>query len=128
MITFTNDYKSEIGSFLEKIRKIVNQEVETGKKKDKIFSKIASLQSEVDRDVTTVDAAFGRVRELGKVLGEAGGNLKPAVDQLERIKKIFWDNSEKVDQLPKPDRPKMITKDDDTGYGQSRDLDDEIPF
>ena len=134
LITFAKDYKTEIGSFLEKIRKIVNQEVEEGNKKEKIFSKIASLQSEIDRDKTTVDSAFGRVLDLSKVLGEAGGNLKPAVDQLERLKKVFWDGSKKVDQLPKPERPKQITKDVSGGYGESggdgqdRNLDDEIPF
>lgn len=128
IIEIPKDYKSEIGSFLEKIRKIVNQEVKEGDKKDKIFTKIASLQSEVDRDKTTVDAAFGRVLDLSKVLGEAGGNMKPAVDQLERIKNIFWDKSKKVDQLPKPDRPKQITKEEAGGYGQSSDIDDEIPF
>lgn len=132
VISIGQSYKSEIGSLLEKIRKIVNQEIETGNKKDKIFAKIAALQSEVDRDQTTVDAAFGRVLDLSKTLGEAGGNIKPAIDQLERVKKLFWDRSEKVEQLPKPDRPKMITEekpDDNQGYGQSpRDLDDEIPF
>ncbi|WP_299794506.1 hypothetical protein [uncultured Marivita sp.] len=132
VIAIAATYKTEIGSLLEKIRKIVNQEVAAGNKKDKIFTKITALQSEVDRDLTTVDAAFGRVLDLSKMLGEAGGNIKPAVDQLERIKKLFWDRSEKVEQLPKPDRPKMITEEKPEGYqgyGESpRDLDDEIPF
>lgn len=124
MIELSSDYKSQIGSLLEKIRKIVNQEIDEGPKKDKIFAKISSLQSEVDRDMTTVDAAFGRVLDLSRTIGEAGGNLKPAVDQLERIKKIFWDKSEKVEQLPKPERPKQISKAKDS----SGDLDDEVPF
>lgn len=128
IIEISKGYKSEIGSFLEKIRKIVNQEVAAGNKKDKIFRKIVSLQSEVDRDKTTVDAAFGRVLDLSKVLGEAGGNLKPAIDQLERVKKIFWEGSEKVDQLPKPERPKQITKEETGGFGTPSDIDDEIPF
>lgn len=128
IIEITQSYKSEIGSHLEKIRKIVNKEVEESSKKDKIFSKIAALQSEVDRDQTTVDAAFGRVLDLSKVIGEAGGNLKPAVDQLERVKKLFWDKSEKVEQLPKPDRPKMISKEEEPQGGYGKVSDDEIPF
>lgn len=132
LIAIAESYKTEIGSLLEKIRKIVNQEVEAGNKRDKIFTKIAALQSEVDRDQTTVDAAFGRVLDLSKTLGEAGGNIKPAIDQLERIKKLFWDKSEKVEQLPKPGRPKMITEeksDSDQGQGgRPRTIDDEIPF
>lgn len=125
VIQISSSYKSEIGSHLEKIRKIINQEVADGAKKDKIFGKIASLQSEVDRDKTTVDAAFGRVLDLSKVLGEATGNLKPAIDQLERVKKIFWDRSEPAEQLPKPDRPKQIEK---AETDSSFDMDDDIPF
>ena len=135
VITLSSDYKSEVGGLLDKIRKIINQEVPVGNKKEKIFKKISSLQSEVDRDMTTVDAAFGRMIDLSKALGEAGGNIKPAIDQLERVKKIFWDNSKRVDRLPKPDRPKMIEKDDSdgysaTGYGypEENGKDDEIPF
>jgi len=125
-ITIEKNYKSEVGSHLEKIRKIINQEVSEGAKKDKIFKKIGALQSEVDRDITTIDAAFGRMLALSRVMGECGDNVKPAIDQLERIKKIFWDNSDKVDALPKPERPKALPKaSTETG---SRDLDDEIPF
>lgn len=126
VLSIAQDYKAEIGSHLEKIRKIVNQEVSEGPKKDNIFKKIASLQSEVDRDLTTIDAAFGRVLDLSKVIGEAGGNLKPAVDQMERIKNIFWSKSEKVDRLPSPDRPKLIEK--ETGAYRTSIDDDEIPF
>lgn len=126
LIEIPLDYKSEIGKHLETIRRIVNQKIEAGRKKDSIFSKIASLQSEVDRDQTTVDAAFGFILDLGKTLGQAGKEMKPAVDQLERVKKLFWDKSEKVPQLPKQDRPKLITKDGPPAF--RNDLDDEIPF
>lgn len=125
-ITLEQSYKSEVGTHLEKIRKIINQEVSEGAKKDKIFRKISALQSEVDRDMTTIDAAFGRMLDLSRVIGECGENVKPAVDQLERIKKIFWDNSDKVDALPKPERPKALPKADTAT--SSRDIDDEIPF
>lgn len=125
-ITFEKSYKSEVGSHLEKIRKIINQEISEGAKKDKIFKKINALQSEIDRDMTTIDAAFGRMLDLGRVIGECGDNIKPAVDQLERIKKIFWDKSDKVDALPKPERPKALPKaNTETSSGNS---DDEIPF
>ena len=136
VIAIDQSYKPEIGSLLEKIRKVVNQEVPAGNKKEKIFAKIAALQSEVDRDQTTIDAAFGCVLDLSRTLGEAGGNIKPAVDQLERVKNLFWTKSVKVEQLPMPDRPMMISEkkngeyDTDVGYGQSSNSidDDEIPF
>ena len=125
LIAIGSDYKSQIGALLEKIRKIVNQEVLDANKKDNIFAKIASLQSEVDRDQTTVDALFGRLLDLSKTVGKAAENLEPLANLLERVKKIIWDAPEKVEQLPKPDRPKLISKDKSP---TKSDLDDEIPF
>lgn len=125
-ITLKQSFKSEVGSHLERIRKIINQEVSEGAKKDKIFKKINALQSEVDRDMTTIDAAFGRMLDLSRVIGACSDNVKPAVDQLERIKKIFWDNSDKVDTLPKPERKKALPK--ANTEVNSGDLPDEIPF
>lgn len=123
MITLGADYKTEIGSILNTVRKIVNQEVKDPNKRDSIFKKITSLQSEVDRDQTTIDALFGRMLDLSQAVGKSAENISPLIDKIERIKKLFWDNSEKVEQLPKPDRPKMITKEPE-GSG----IDDEIPF
>jgi hypothetical protein len=127
VITIESTYKSEVGALLEKIRKIVNAQLDPGPKKDRIFKRISDLQSEVDRDFTTIDALFGRMIGLSKTIGECGENVKPAIDQLERIKKIFWDNSKKVDNLPKPDRQKSLPKPDQNDVPPV-DPSDEIPF
>lgn len=126
LIAIGSDYKVEIGKLLDTARKIVNQEVGDANKKDNIFAKIASLQSEVDRDQTTVDALFGRMLDLTQTIGKSADNLAPLIDKLERVKKLFWDNSKKVDLLPKPKRPKLITKEEEPESGGN--LDDEIPF
>ena len=125
LIAIGSDYKAEIGKLLDTTRKIVNQEVKDANKKDNIFRKIANLQSEVDRDQTTIDALFGKMIDLSQAIGTAAENLEPLVDKLERLKKVFWDSAKKVEQLPKPDRPKLITKEKE--YSESK-LDDEIPF
>ena len=120
------DFKAEIGKHLETVRKIVNKEVNDKKKKDKIIRKIGSLKLEVDRDITTADALFGQMRDLGQAIGETAENLGPAIDKLEKIKKIFWDRTSRVEQLPKPERPKLITNENDPNF--TADYDDEIPF
>lgn len=122
LIMLEPTYKSEIGKLLETIRKVVNQEVTDTNKKDKIFSKISSLQSEIDRDQTTIDALFGRMIDLSKTVGECADNIEPLIEKIERVKKIFWDNSKKVDLLPKIERPKLITKEETVDTGE------EIPF
>jgi hypothetical protein len=127
VIAIARDYKSQIGEHLSKIRKIVNSEIKEGVKRDIISKKIAALQSEVDRDQTTVDAAFGRIIDLSQALGSAAENLKPAIDQLERVKELFIGHSKKVDQLSAPDRPKQI-EDKSHENTDPPDSDDEIPF
>lgn len=128
LISIEFTYKAEIGKLLNTARKIVNQEIKDTKKRDLIFKKIANLQSEIDRDQTTVDALFGRMLELTQVVGKSAENLDPLMDKLERVKKLFWDNSKKIDLLPKPNRPKQITKEDVSGSGYTDTSDDEIPF
>ena len=123
LITFQQSYKSEIGELLETIRKIVNQQIQDVNKKDKIFTKIASLQSEVDRDQTTFDAFCQRTLDLSRTIGESADLLESAIAKLERIKKIFWDKSNKVDMLPKKSRQKLLPKEPEVS-----EFDDEIPF
>ena len=126
LINIDSNYKIEIGGLLETIRKIVNQEVQDHQKKDRVFKIIANLQSEIDRDQTTIDALFGRMLELSQTIGEASDKIDPLLEKLERLKKLFWDNSKKVEQLPKLDRPKLIAK--DAPSDAQNDMDDEIPF
>jgi hypothetical protein len=124
-ITISSTYKLEIGELLQKIRKIVNQEVTDLKKRDKIFKKLAILQSEVDRDQTTIDSLFSSAKDVTKTLGECAENLEPLMELLERVKKLFWDTTEKVPLLPKKEETKLITNQQ---ISVSTDLDDDIPF
>lgn len=121
-LTFEPKYREEIYKLLGTIRKIVNQEVDDEAKKEKIFNKIASLQSEIDHKKTTVDNLFGRMIDLSQTIGECAENVEPLIDKLERIKKIFWDRSQKMDLLSKSDRPKLLPSDNEEA------LSDEIPF
>ncbi len=125
LVSIDSDYKTEIGKLLLTIKKIVSQEVNDERKRDNIMTKIASLQSEIDRDQTTIDALFGRMVDLSAAIGKAADNLEPLMDKLERVKKLFWEAPRKVEQLPKPDRPKLITKEKEQ---KPASMDDEIPF
>jgi uncharacterized protein YoxC len=125
LIAIGSNYKSEVAGLLDTIRKIVSQKVKDVHKRDNILSKIASLQSEVDRDQTTVDALFSRMLDLSQTIGKAAENIEPLVKLMERVKKVFWDAPEKVRQLPRPERQKLIRQDK---AEQKSDMDDEIPF
>ena len=121
LITIQSNYKLEIGRLLETIRKIVNQEVQDVRKKDKIYSKIASLQLEIDRDQTTIDSLFRAGLDLTRTIGECANNLDPLMEKMKQLKELMWDKSIQLEALPQRTRPKLIED-------QADDIDDEIPF
>ena len=110
VITITSEYKLEIGKLLDTIRKIVNLEITDTNKKDIVFSKIASLQSEIDREKTTIDTIFGRMIDLSSTIGECGEKLGPAIPTLDRIKKIFWTFLPKDKLLKAQNEQKFISQ------------------
>ncbi|MBT5868114.1 MAG: hypothetical protein HOH38_04680, partial [Nitrospinaceae bacterium] len=95
---------------LDTIRKIVNLEITDTNKKDIVFSKIASLQSEIDREKTTIDTIFGRMIDLSSTIGECGEKLGPAIPTLDRIKKIFWTFLPKDKLLKAQNEQKFISQ------------------
>lgn len=124
LILIQADFKDEIHKNLDTIRKIVNQNIESQNKKDEIFKKIAALQSEIDRDRTTIDAVFGRAIDLSKVLGEFAENLEPAIQKFERIMTALRNGTDRVPLLPKKERQILLPpKAENKG-----EMDDEIPF
>lgn len=117
-------FKSAIHQNLETIRKIVNQNIQDNNKKDAIYSKIASLQSEIDRDRTTIDAVFSRAIDVSKVLGEMADQLEPAIQKFERIMAALYGKIDRVQLLPRKERLKLLPSKNE----KKEDLDDEIPF
>ena len=120
-ILIRSDYKNEIGKHLTTIRKIVDQKIANANKKDAIFRNINSLQSEIDRDQTTIDIVFGRALDLSETIGKFAENLEPAIEKMERIKSLLWDNGKRVEALTDRGRPKLIED-------QSEKSEDDIPF
>ena len=136
-ISITANYKDEIHENLNTIRKIVNGHVDDTNKKEAIYRKIAALESEIDRDRTTVDAVFSRFIDLSRIVGECATNLEPLVQKLERVMAALGKGANRIPLLPKRDAPKLLSSNSNEGpsiAGASQlknsrsDLDDEIPF
>ena len=125
VIQLQESYKIKIGRLLQTIRKIVNQEIKDANKRDKIFRKMSSLQSEVDRDVTTTDMLFRRIVELSETIGECVENLEPLVEKLERLGGLLVGGSKRVKALPDRDYPKLV-EDKTDNENQSSNLDNEV--
>jgi hypothetical protein len=125
LIIIKPNFRTEIHHNLNTIRKIINGNVSDKNKRDAIYKKIAALQSEIDRDRTTVDAVFGRLIDLSRALSDSAENLEPLVQKIERVAAALWKGADSVPLLSKKERPKLLP----TPEGQPiNDLDDDIPF
>jgi hypothetical protein len=124
-ISFSSDYKEEIGGLLDRVRKIVNQAELEEKKKDAIYAKISALQFEVDRSTTLMGAILSGYLDVMTAIGEGGERLEPAVKVLERLMRVFRRAKADHDQgqLPPPEEKKQLPPPE-----EFHELDDEIPF
>jgi hypothetical protein len=127
-ISFSPDYRAEIGNLLGKIRKIIAQTDLLEPKRDAIYHKIAALQAEVDRSTTRFDALMSRSLDLTNTLGQAVDNLEPIWKLMERFFKVLGRAKADHDQgqLPPPETTKRLPPPESNA--DFDDLDDEIPF
>ena len=124
-IVIKTNFKDEIHGLLNTIRKIVNTNVIDGVKKEAIYKRIAALQSELDRERTTIDAIFGRLIDLSRVVGDCTENVEPLIQKLERVMAALYSGAYRVPLLPKKERTKLLPTPEKMPIS---DLDDDIPF
>lgn len=123
------DYKAEIHTLLDRIRKVVNATDLPEDKKNAIYAKIGKLQIEIDKTQTSFAAALSRWLDLTNAIGEGAENLEPAVKILERVMRVFGraKSDHDIGKLPAPEELPRITGPSKKPIF-SQDLDDEIPF
>jgi len=128
-ISFSQNYKEEIGHLLERVRKVIRQADLSGPKKDAIYEKVAQLQAEVDRSTTWFSSLLSRWLDLTNALGEGAENLEPVARLMERLWKVFGRAKAEHDRqsLPPPERRKELPS-PKSEASDTDDLDDEIPF
>lgn len=119
-------YKEEIGKNLAAIRQLVVENVKNETKKEDIYVKISALQLEIDKDRTSIDALFGRAMEVAQGISNVAEKLDPALERMERVKRILFEKTKKQELLPKPDRKVAI--EDKSDPATKEELGDEIPF
>ncbi|MEC9291309.1 MAG: hypothetical protein VX730_02805 [Pseudomonadota bacterium] len=103
------NYKKEIGTLLNTIRGIVEQKVDSQNKREAIYIKMASLQSEIDRDRTTLDMLFDRAKDFTSTVSECAGDIEPVVKKLEKFRElIFKGVTKKQKSLSVPEQAKQI--------------------
>lgn len=88
-IALSLDLKTQVGGHLTAIRNIVGGADLSENKRDAIFRRIADLQEEVDRDRTRTEAALALWLDVTTAVGKGADNLKPVLDRIESIMKVF---------------------------------------
>ena len=119
----SNEDRAELAGLINKIRLIINEKLEASNKKENILLKLNALQAEIDTDNTRFERARKTAVDFTATVSEAFQELKPAIEILERIKRIFW-NTEERKLLTAPE-PKPLLEAPEKLKGL---LDDEIPF
>jgi hypothetical protein len=129
VIALTPETKEEIHKQLETIRKIINQAKLEEDKKDAICRKIAALQSEIDRDRTTLDANLSKLLDVSVAIREAGENVAPALAKIDKLKEFLWSVWEQAERiLPPTAKLKLLSSEKKQPNAPKVELDDEIPF
>ncbi|MCC8954112.1 hypothetical protein H8B02_11760 [Bradyrhizobium sp. Pear77] len=82
------DEKTAILAHIEKIRTLVEASGLDDRKKNNLFSRLAALTSEVNRNGTRTDRFFAFASELGFSIGQFTKDAKPAIDETKAILKI----------------------------------------
>jgi hypothetical protein len=82
------DEKAAIHKHIEKIRELVEASGLDDRKKNNLFSRLARLTSEVNRNGTRTDRFFAFASELGFSIGQFAKDAKPAIDETKEILKI----------------------------------------
>lgn len=134
-VGLTEAQKDKIHHFIEKIRSEVEASTAPDTKKDKLFDILSDLSREVSKSRTN----YERFADLARSLAGLSGDIeregaRPWWPWFEKVMGLLDDAKEAEPQLPKPTEIKKIEpprkgpSKPDGGYGDERDLDDEIPF
>ena len=127
ILELTSDFRAEIHSRLDQIRKIVRAVDLDEDKRDAIFDKISALAKEVDKSKTRLGAYLWLYLEVTDAIGKGRKNLGPLLNKLDGLMKIFGQilaesdvkklpPSGKTKKLPPPD-----TDDSDDKEGPDSD-------
>jgi len=129
-VVLSPDFRQEIHSQINTIRKIVVVAEISDRKRDAILAKLNALASEVDQSKTGFENALSIFLDLSEAVERGHERMSPALNRIERIiKMIAGQREDDTPALPAPDNQRRLPapeKRPEDGNGD--DLDDEIPF
>jgi hypothetical protein len=129
--------KVKLRHLLGQVRETIDQLEVEADKRDRLYARVADLESEINRDRTRLDAVGALFVDACGYAGEGVKKLEPLIQGIERIGAAIGIAKAREDaqlRLPAPKAPKQIEPPrDDIGPARRAprseiNLDDEIPF
>ncbi len=115
---FSDGDLSRIQTLLNELRdEIERSELFDAKHKQRLFSKLESLQLELHKKISSLDKFWGLIGDAGIVLGKFGKDAKPFVDRVKEIAQIIWRTQARAEELPSGTTLPLLT----SGEAEQRD-------
>jgi len=110
---FTDGDLNRIQSLVNNLRNLItDSELFDAKHKERLLSKLESLQKELHKKMSSLDKFWGLIGEAGVALGKFGQDAKPFVDIIKEIAQIIWRTQATAEELPSGTRLTLLKSDD----------------
>jgi hypothetical protein len=129
-VRFDGPTKTKVHHLLAQIRAVFSKLEVDEQKREALFSKLADLEAEVDRNRTRFDAYAALAIEVADVTGEVVGRSR-ILEVLDAVARLFGvaKKDEAPRQLPAPTKPKQIEhRRPSANQKRTETEDDDIPF
>lgn len=110
---FSDGDLKRIQALLNELRDLIKKsELFDAKHKERILTKLERLQSELHKQMSSLDKFWGLIGEGGVVLGKFGKDAKPFVDRIREIAQIVWRTQAISEELPSGTSLPLLTNED----------------
>jgi hypothetical protein len=127
LVVLTDDAKEAIRKLVASITQQVDQLAVTPDKKRQLIKKLHSFSHELDQELTHTEAFFSFVAAATKAAREAGAELKPLTDRIDRVLDMLEKAQKWADRLPDL-RPKKQIEGPKGSGDESAKESEEMPF
>lgn len=115
LIELNEDWRSRVSSYLRTVREIVRAAEMSEPMREKIFAQIQSLEGEIERNRTRLDAVVEAWLQITEAIGTGAKNLDQAAKLFERLARALYGarEAEQRPQLPAPPEEPSSTRRDE---------------
>jgi len=98
---FSQGDLDQVHALLSELRKLIAEsKLFTSEHRQRLLSRLESLQGEVHKKMSSLDRLWGIVGDAGVVLGKFGEDVKPLVDRIKQLTEITWRTQARAENLP----------------------------